>query len=259
MARAGDFTGAVPHAYKLRHTRPGSGSMTKPRPMPERGLPAQIAADIGRRITRGDLKPGDMLPKELELLSSLQVSRTTLREALKILSTKGFIEAKPRMGTRVLPADRWNTLDPTVLSWQDDSESSETLAEELFEIRLAIEPVAAGLAARRSTAADRAGIRWAFEAMSRRYDDERQSIEADIAFHLQIIQAAHNRFLLPVSSVIRAALTVSIPKTLRTFGIEHSLDMHEAIAIAIEKGDEEAAEEAARKLIQDTYQRNFRS
>ncbi|MDT9627915.1 GntR family transcriptional regulator, partial [Escherichia coli] len=78
-----------------------------------------------------------------DMLATLGVSRTTLREALKILSTKGFIEAKPRLGTRVRAAEHWNTLDPVVLSWQSDAEDQATLAEELFELRLSIEPLAA--------------------------------------------------------------------------------------------------------------------
>jgi len=67
----------------------------------ERGLPAQIAGRIGRRILQGELKPGDTLPRELDLLAELQVSRTTLREAFAILASNGFIEARQRIGTRV--------------------------------------------------------------------------------------------------------------------------------------------------------------
>ncbi|MDQ0322337.1 DNA-binding FadR family transcriptional regulator [Pararhizobium capsulatum DSM 1112] len=224
----------------------------------DRGLPAQIAGEIGRRITLGELKVGEILPKESEFLTSLRVSRTTLREALKILSTKGFIEAKPRLGTRVRSPEFWNTLDPVVLAWQGGADDQDALAEELFEIRSAVEPLAAGLAARRGSAAEYAQIRAAFSHMTEEHATAEAAIEADISFHLQIFQAAHNRFLLPVSSVIRAALTISIPKTLKTFGgLQHSLKMHEAIIDAIEARDETRASEAATLLISATYQRNF--
>lgn len=224
----------------------------------DRGLPARIAGDIGRRITLGELKVGVTLPKEADMLATLGVSRTTLREALKILSTKGFIEAKPRLGTRVRAAEHWNTLDPVVLSWQGDAEDQEALAEELFEIRLSIEPLAARLAAKRGSAAEHAEIRAAFQRMAEGGVRVEEAIEADIAFHLQIFQAAHNRFLLPVASVIRAALSISIPKTMAASGgFGQSLAQHEAILSAIEARDSEAAAAAAETLIAATYKRNF--
>lgn len=224
----------------------------------DRGLPARIAGDIGRRITLGELKVGDTLPKEADMLATLGVSRTTLREALKILSAKGFIEAKPRLGTRVRAAEHWNTLDPVVLSWQGGAEDQEALAEELFEIRLAIEPLAARHAARRGSAAEHAGIRSAFLRMAEEQADVEEAIEADIEFHLQIVQAAHNRFLLPVASVIRAALSISIPRTMAASGgFGQSLAQHEAILLAIEARDGEAAAMAAETLIAATYRRNF--
>lgn len=226
----------------------------------DRGLPAQIAAEIGRKIALGELKPGVILPKESEMLGNLRVSRTTLREALKILSTKGFIEAKPRLGTRVRAPEHWNTLDPVVLSWHEGAEDQPHLAEELFEIRLAIEPMAASLASKRGSAEEIGRIRTAYARMTEEHATVSAAIEADIDFHLEIIQAAHNRFLLPVSSVIRTALTISIPRTLRTFGgLQHSLKMHEAIVEAIEARDQAAAFSAAETLLSATYQRNFQA
>lgn len=226
----------------------------------DRGLPARIAGDIGRRITLGELKVGDTLPKEADMLSGLGVSRTTLREALKILSTKGFIEAKPRLGTRVRAAEFWNTLDPVVLSWQGDADDQEALAEELFEIRLSIEPLAARLAARRGSAGEHEQIRTAYLRMAEERAGLDEAIEADIDFHLQIFQAAHNRFLLPVASVIRAALSISIPKTMAASGgFGQSLAQHEAILTAIEARDEEAAATTAATLIASTYKRNFQT
>ncbi|WP_439617519.1 FadR/GntR family transcriptional regulator [Shinella sp.] len=226
----------------------------------DRGLPARIAGDIGRRITLGELKVGDTLPKEADMLAGLGVSRTTLREALKILSTKGFIEAKPRLGTRVRAAEHWNTLDPVVLSWQGDADDQEALAEELFEIRLSIEPLAARLAARRGSAREHAQIRAAFLRMAEERAGLEEAIEADIDFHLQIFQAAHNRFLLPVASVIRAALSISIPKTMAASGgFGQSLAQHEAILVAIEARDEETAASTAATLIASTYKRNFQT
>lgn len=250
----GFFAGYMMNAQES--LEPGTDIM-EPMSASERGLPAQIAARMGRRIIQGEMRPGDKLPKETELLEQLQVSRTTLREALTILSSKGFIEAKQRIGTSVRPAEFWNTLDPMVMSWHG-SQDGKTLAQELFEIRSAIEPLAAGLAAQRATPADLALIRAALATMAEDHRNPRLAMEADIAFHLGIIHAAHNRFLLPVASVIRAALTISVPKTFQKFGgMRHALALHEAIAVAIERRDGAAAGKAASYLIADTYERNF--
>lgn len=226
-------------------------------PAAERGLPAQIAARMGRSILRGELQPGDKLPKETDLLEQLQVSRTTLREALTVLTSKGFIEAKQRIGTSVRASEFWNTLDPMVMSWHDEQDE-QALAQELFEIRSAIEPLAAGLAARRATEADLMPLHAALATMAEDHSNPRLAMEADIAFHLGIIQAAHNRFLVPVGSVIRAALAISVPKTFAKFGgMGHALAMHAAIVKAIEQRDPAKAAKAAEKLIADTYERNF--
>lgn len=224
----------------------------------ERGLPAQIAGRIGRRILVGELKPGDTLPKELDLLSELQVSRTTLREAFALLSSNGFIEAKQRIGTRVRTPDHWNTLDPMVIAWHGETEAPGALMQELFEIRLLVEPMAAKLAAQRATAEDLKRIHAALQAMGEHHEDSQRAMEADVDFHLQVIAAAHNRFLMPVASVIRAALMVSVPKTFAKFGgMEHSMEMHADIAHAIAQRKPDAAAQAATKLLEDTYQRNF--
>ncbi|MDA0990729.1 MAG: GntR family transcriptional regulator, partial [Verrucomicrobia bacterium] len=78
-------------------------------------LPTQLANLIGRRILNGELRPGDQLPPETELLAETGVSRTTMREAIKLLVSKGLVEARPKSGTRVRPSTEWSLLDPTVL------------------------------------------------------------------------------------------------------------------------------------------------
>ena len=77
-----------------------------------RSLHGQVVRELGTRIVAGDLKPGDVLPREDALAESMQVSRNALREALKVLSAKGLIEARPKTGTRIRPMESWNQLDP---------------------------------------------------------------------------------------------------------------------------------------------------
>ena len=91
--------------------------MTKVRTYPRRGLHGAVVHEIGVRIIRGDLSPGEPLPTEDELGSQLGVSRTVLREALKVLAAKRLVESRPKTGTRVLDRSDWNLLDPDVLAW----------------------------------------------------------------------------------------------------------------------------------------------
>src|SRR5207245_3470655 len=108
---------------------------------------------IGLSIMRNDFKPGDALLSEPELSLQFNVSRPVLREALKMLGAKGLIESRPKTGTRVRPRADWNFLDPDVLSWRYAGGVSAEDVRALFELRRAIEPMAAALAAQRATPA----------------------------------------------------------------------------------------------------------
>src|SRR5262245_1388692 len=90
------------------------------RDMPHSGprkLHSRIAHLLGTRIIGGAHKPGETLPNEEQLAADLSVSRTALREAIRMLLAKGLIESRPRTGTRITSRSRWNMLDPDVLAW----------------------------------------------------------------------------------------------------------------------------------------------
>src|SRR5881398_3488194 len=137
--------------------------MTKAWTYPRRGLHGELVHEIGVRILRGELRPGDLLPTEEELQGELAVSRTVLREAIKVLAAKGLVEARPKIGTRVRPRDAWNLLDPDVLAWQQRGAGSPSLLRALTEVRRSIEPAAAELAASRADAGDLAALGAALE------------------------------------------------------------------------------------------------
>jgi len=92
-----------------------------------RNLHGHVIRELGKRIVVGDLRPGDVLPREENLAESMDVSRTALREALKVLSAKGLIESRPRVGTRVRATHFWNQLDADVLSWRCASTRASSL------------------------------------------------------------------------------------------------------------------------------------
>jgi DNA-binding FadR family transcriptional regulator len=124
--------------------------MLRARRYPRRGAHGETVYEIGRRIVGGELKPGDLLP-EGELIAELDISRTVLREAIKVLGAKGLVEARPRIGTKVSPRSHWRLMDPDVLAWQTEYGFDELFLRNLAEVRSLIEPGAARLAAERAS------------------------------------------------------------------------------------------------------------
>lgn len=217
-----------------------------------RSLHGRVAHDLGARIAGGDYAPGSVLPNETALGASFGVSRTVLREAVKVLAAKGLVEARPKIGTRVRPRDHWNMLDPDVLAWQCAGAGLPVIAEDLLEIRRVVEPHAAGLAAGRATDAEILGIAAAYADMACAPDAE-TSVEPDVRFHLAIMEATHNAFLRPLGALIRTALRASFRLSKSSPGAhERSLPGHAAVLDAIRNRDPEAARGAMRDLLDRT-------
>ncbi len=106
-----------------------------------------IAQKLGVAILSGEYAPGHVLDAEVIASEALGVSRTAYREAVQVLTAKGLVESRPKAGTRVLPRDRWNLLDPEVLAWAFAGEPDILFIRGLFELRTIVEPAAAALAA----------------------------------------------------------------------------------------------------------------
>ena len=218
-------------------------------------LPTQLANLVGRRILNGELKPGDQLPPEAQLLEETGVSRTTMREAVKLLVSKGLVEAKPKSGTRVRPSTDWSLLDPTVLRWQFDNRDDLKELLLLFEIRRLIEPEAAALAAARSTDAKRDAIGIAYDALVVSSETQINLIEADVGFHLSVLNAAENKYLLALGTVIEMAIKSTARfSRLRPGGLKHSLPMHKTVYDSILSHRPEVARAHMRALIDDAQE-----
>jgi GntR family galactonate operon transcriptional repressor len=226
----------------------------------KRSLKEQLVDDIGGDIARGVLKPGEILPGEETLLKRYGVSRTVLRAALNSLSAKGFVDARQKRGTAVLPQSRWNTLDPAFLDWHDTADLREILPK-LIEMRRIIEPAAAALAAKRATDDDLARISAAYEGMERAEGVMEAFIEADLAFHTGILLASHNEFLLPVVHAVRTAMMASlrVTNTRRDENRHVSLPLHRAILDALIARDPPAAAAAMQRHLDDTEQRRLKA
>ena len=221
---------------------------------PGQSLHGRVVHAIGRRILGGDLAPGALVPAEPEL----GASRTVVREAIKVLTVKGLVESRPKTGTRVRPRHAWNLLDPDVLAWQQEAATDTSLLRTLTEVRRIIEPAAAELAAARADAHDLAAMKDALEEMeqavrSRVGGDFEPFVQADMRFHLAILQACRNELLEQMSRVVYSALLVSFRSTSRLPGrAKASLPKHRAIFTAIRARDSRGAGAAMRRLVQTT-------
>ncbi len=173
---------------------------------PGRSLLANVLSRLAGRIFRGELQPGDTLANETDLMAELGVSRTTVREAVKILSGKGLVETRQRVGTRVLPRGNWNLLDGDVLAWMMVSMDPSGFMRELLEMRRIFEPEAAALAARKATDRDIATLARACVTMEQEDIDIEAFVRADATFHETLLVAAHNQFLTGMANGIRASL-----------------------------------------------------
>lgn len=218
--------------------------------VPARNLTYAMLDTIGRTIVTGGYE-GRRFPTEAVLASEHAVSRSVTREAVKMLTAKGLLSARPRTGTVVQPASSWNLFDPDILRWLLERKFSLELLRQFNELRIAIEPAAAGLAAR---AADGLGVRAIAQGFARMEAAEvgaDDPLEADIAFHMAVLRASANPFYIQFQDVVATALRTSIRFTNRFKGRTASLPAHRAVLIAIETGDAADAHRAMAAIIGD--------
>jgi DNA-binding FadR family transcriptional regulator len=210
-----------------------------------------VAHDLAVEIIAGRLAPGDTLPNEEQLSGDLGVSRTALREAIRILGAKGFLHSRPRTGTRINPRARWNMLDPDVLSWHFEVEPSAEFIASLFELRRIVEPEAAALGAERRGADELERMRAALGDMGDAPTGSLDGLEADLAFHHAVLVATGNEHLLSLSSVIGSTLRWSVRLTLdvNPFAHRNSLPEHQAVFDAIAQREPDRARSAMSLLV----------
>ena len=224
--------------------------------------PSEVRTSLGRNLTYGMLDHlGKVIvtggyddrpfPTEAELSIQHSVSRSVTREAVKMLTAKGLLSARPRQGTIVQPSSSWNLFDADILRWLLERKFSLDLLRQFSELRTAIEPAAAELAAR---AADQAGldaIAAGFARMEAAEAGDDDTLEADIAFHLSILHASANPFFMQFRDVVATALRTSIRFTNRIQGRNADLGAHEAVKVAIERRDAAGAHAAMLHIIED--------
>jgi DNA-binding FadR family transcriptional regulator len=224
-------------------------------PVGGRNLTYSIVQDLGVAIVTGAYSSTKPFPVEAELCNRYSASRSVLREAVKMLTAKGLLGARPRQGTWVQPEENWNLLDPDVLRWLLERKFSYSLLIEFTQVRLAVEPRAALLASTVAGPAEKAAIQAAIERMIAAERGEDDPLEPDIAFHVAVLRASGNRFFSELGDLIDTALRFSIRMTNRHKGVRlASVADHKRVSDAILAGDAAAAEAAMRELIKEALE-----
>ncbi|MFN3723163.1 MAG: FadR/GntR family transcriptional regulator [Paracoccaceae bacterium] len=213
---------------------------------------AQVVAGIGRAIITGRYPVDSSLPRDDELAEEYGVSRTVLREAMKTLSAKGLIVARTRVGTKVRPRTAWNLFDAELLAWHLDADFGVPFLNQLYEMRLSMEPFGAGLAAERSTPDQTAAMYRHIDAM-RTASNEKSFALADLGLHKAVIESSGNAFMFSVGTLIEAALLTSfrLSSPASQTGLQAEVvEAHLRIVDAIDRRDVAGAQGAMRHVIE---------
>ena len=209
-----------------------------------RNLHARIVDELGRLIVEGVLGDGQPLVPE-ELGRRFSASRTVVREALRVLESKGMVTARPRVGTWTLPPEAWDAIDPDVIAWRVGGPDGHEHLRELFELRLAIEPQAARMAARHRRPDELAAMVAAYALMADAADtaDTAAFRAADARFHAALIRASGNALI--------AQLQVPVVAALRAQGEPaDTLVAHSRVLTLVLAKNADGAESASRRLLE---------
>jgi DNA-binding FadR family transcriptional regulator len=216
-----------------------------------RGLHGQLVQQLGQMIVSGDLGADRPLVPE-EIGQRFEVSRTVVRESLRVLEAKGLVSARPNVGTRVRPVSDWNLLDPDIIEWRAFGPHRDDQRRELCELRWTIEPLAARLAAGHGREEVQQRLADMTEIMGHAVaqGDTLTFSRADAEFHALLLQVTGNRMLEHLSGIVGSALQVSGgPVTGCDRPTETAVGLHTAIVEALSAGDGASAETAMRQLL----------
>ncbi len=209
-------------------------------PIDRSGITELVVQRIKDLLSRGELKAGSRLPPERELAEMLNISRPSLRTALKALSVMGIIRAKPGAGTYIAESLPEVFTEPMHFMTLINN----TSIEELFEARRIIEAGLAELAAERAVEEDLEALNREIEGMRETIDDPENYLKHDVRFHQIMAHAANNKLMSGVMDTIAQLLfhirrqTISNAKDL-----EEAIDWHRKIVDAIRKHDTKRAKD----------------
>lgn len=206
-----------------------------------------VINEIGHGIVTGRFPIGSILASDAAMMETYGVSRTVLREALKTLEAKGMIEARPKVGTRVSPASRWNFFDPQVLSWHFDAKPDARFFESLFDVRQALELQAVQLACTRRTAEHVRILKYWLHQLDLAQDSVEGIGLSILEIHRGIAESSGNSLLRSVVGIVELTLALALkslaPDELSNYH-RASLNLHRTIVQGVEKNIAAEAEVA---------------
>lgn len=229
-------------------SEPGSLIRTLSGRQVARNFHSYVINEVGRAIVAGEMPVGSVLPSDAEMMDRFDVSRTVLREALKTLEAKGLVEARAKVGTRVLPQSRWNLFDRQVLAWKLDSDPSPAFLAAFRVVRRSLEIEAARLAARHREAEHVRLLHYWLNQRSVMTHQPEPFALAEFEIHRVVAEASGNPFLRAASAVQEFGVAVSVVARLGEAGqappeglSEPKARLYEALVRAIEAGEAETA------------------
>lgn len=219
-------------------------------------LSAQVARELGTRIVSSNYRPGDLIEDEVALAERYRVSRSVIRDAVKILAGKGLLEVRRGIGTRVKSRQSWGLFDDDILAWSQAAPVDPRMLRKLMEFRQIIEPKAASWAAERGTDGDHKQIENALLDMEASTENLDNFMMADASFHRTILRATDNDFLVALEGVIFSALLSSIRLT-NSIPMDSmsAIPFHRRVFEAIEKRDSGGAKAEMEILLIDASER----
>ncbi|MBW0106082.1 FadR/GntR family transcriptional regulator [Pseudonocardia sp. KRD291] len=217
------------------------------------GLHAGLVDRLGALVVSGDLGAGQVLSAE-ELGARFGVSRTVVREAVRVLESMGMVQSRRRVGVTVAPRERWNVHDPRIVRWRLDGPDRDAQLRSLSELRHGIEPVAAALAARRATPAQCGELTGAVMEMAvhGRAGDLDAYLVADVRFHAVLLAASGNEMIAALDATVAEVLAGRTRHHLMPPVPEPAaIRLHGDVAEAVRAGDAAAAETAMRAILDE--------
>jgi DNA-binding FadR family transcriptional regulator len=212
---------------------------------------------LGNQIVSGKIAPGSVITSDV-LEAQFGVSRTVVREALKVLHDKGLTRARTKTGTIVLERHEWNLLDPDVISWLQASGLGRELVRDLEEVRASYEPWVARIAAKRRGSKDISALTNSLKKMTDAfYQEGPQSDaigEADAAFHQALLDATQNELMKRIGKLFIPLLKIRDDMVRHVIDDGEFLIQHQAVLDAIVEEDADLAEAAMKVLLSHAIQ-----